>query len=450
MQEEYVREDTNRKPTQGWLPLECESDLGVYNLSAETPTQNMETMEKIVAPSNVREAYRRVKRNGGCPGVDGMRVEELSGYLQTHWQQVRKELLDGTYKPSPVKRHELRKRGGGTRVLGIPTVRDRLIQQAVLQVLQPEWDPTFPEFSYGFRPGRSAHQAVEKAREHYLAGHHRVVEIDLEEFFDRVNHDKMMSRVRERVADRRVRRLIRRYLQAGILTGNVYMPRSEGTPQGGPLSPLLANLLLDQLDRELEKRGHRFVRYADDVSIYVRSERAGRRVLQSIHRFLSKKLKLKVNESKSRVDKPRNCSLLGFSIGRAGRAFVSDKSIRRLKDRIRELTARNRGRRIEQIVREVAIYLQGWRQYYNYAYNKQMFRELTGWIKRRLRCYLWKQWGRAGYRELRKRGVSRDLAWNTCKSHHGPWRLSRSPALAYALTTRYFVNLGLPVLHVNV
>jgi len=445
-----VQDGANRKPTQGWLALEYESDLGVYNLSTETPTQNMEMMERIVAPSNVREAYRRVKANGGCPGVDGMTVEELTQYLRAHWPQVRKDLLDGTYEPSPVKRHELRKPGGGIRVLGIPTVLDRLIQQLILQVLQPEWDPTFSEVSYGFRPGRSAHQAVDKAREYYRAGYQRVVDLDLEKFFDRVNHDKMMSLVRGRVADWRVNRLIRRCLRAGMLTGDVYVPRSEGTPQGGPLSPLLSNLLLDQLDRELEKRGHCFVRYADDVSIYVKSERAGRRVLQSVGNFLSKKLKLKVNESKSRVDKPRNCSLLGFSIGKEGRVFVSDKSIRRFKDRIRELTARTRGCRIEQVVREVANYLQGWRQYYNYAYQKQRFRELMGWIKRRLRCYLWKQWGRAGYRELRKRGVSRDLAWNTCKSHHGPWRLSHSPALAYALPTRYFVAKGLPLLHVNV
>ena len=445
-----MQDDTTRMPTQGWLPLECESDLGVYNLSTETPTQNMEVMERIVAPSNIREAYRRVKRNDGCPGVDGMTVEELLDLLRDPWQQIRKELLDGTYTPSPVKRHELPKPGGGIRVLGIPTVLDRLIQQAALQILQPEWDPTFSEFSYGFRPGRSAHQALDKAREHYLAGNHRVVDLDLEKFFDRVNHEKMMALVRERVADRRVRRLIRRYLQAGMLSGDAYIPRSEGTPQGGPLSPLLANLLLDQLDRELEKRGHCFVIYADDVSIYIKSERAGRRVLQSVSNFLTKKLKLKVNKSKSRVAKPRHRSLLGFSIGKAGRVFVSDKSIRRLKDRIRALTGRNRGRRVEQIIREVAEYLQGWRQYFNYAYNKQKFRELTAWIKRRLRCYMWKQWGRAGYRELRKRGVSRDLAWNTCKSHHGPWRLSRSPALAYALTTRYFVEQGLPLLHVNV
>jgi RNA-directed DNA polymerase len=422
----------------------------MYNLSTETPTESMELMERIVAPSNVREAYRRVKRNGGCPGVDGMSVEGLAEFLQKHWQRIREDLLSGNYRAAPVKRHELRKPEGGTRVLGIPTVLDRLIQQAVLQVLQPEWDPTFSENSYGFRPGRSAHQAVDAAREHYKAGYHRVVDLDLEKFFDRVNHDKLMSLVRERIEDRRVRRLIRRYLQAGMLSGDVYSERSEGTPQGGPLSPLLANLLLDRLDRELERRGHRFVRYADDVSIYVRSERAGRRVLESITRYLQKKLKLHVNESKSRVDKPRNRSLLGFSIGKAGRVFVSDKSIERLKAKVRQLTNRHRGRRIEQIIQELATYLRGWQQYFNYAYSKQKFRELTAWINRRLRCYVWKQWGRAGYRELRKLGVSRDLAWNTCKSHHGPWRLSRSPALAFALTTRFFVDRGLPSLHVNV
>jgi len=222
-----VQGDTTREPTQGWLPLDCESDLGVYNLSTETPTQSMEMMERIVAPSNVREAYRRVKRNGGCPGVDEMTLAALLEYLHTHWQQIRKELLDGTYTPSPVKRHELLKRGGGTRVLGIPTVLDRLIQQAALQVLQPEWDPTFSEFSYGFRPGRSAHQAVDKAREHYLAGNHRVVDLDLEKFFDRVNHDKLMSLVRERIADRRVRRLIRRYLKAGMLTAVIGRYRGD-------------------------------------------------------------------------------------------------------------------------------------------------------------------------------------------------------------------------------
>lgn len=441
---------TSKPNRQLWLSLEVESTLGVCDLKLENPAQNMKQMEQIVAPSNMREAYRRLKRNGGCAGVDNMTVEELPAYLQQYWEIRQGELLTGRYFPQAVKRHELPKPGGGLRVLGIPTVLDRLLQQAVLQVLQPEWDVTFSTHSYGFRPGRSAHQAVGKAREYYRAGQWRVVDLDLEKFFDRVNHDKLMSLVKERITDWRVSCLIRRYLQAGAKTGDVYIPRSEGTPQGGPLSPLLANLLLDQFDKELEKRGHHFVRYADDCSIYVKSERAGRRVLASVTHFLEKKLKLIVNESKSKVTKPRNCSLLGFSIGRAGRVFVSDVSIRRFKNRIRELTSRTRGRRIERVIRETAEYIKGWLNYFGYAYSKQRFRELFSWICRRLRCYLWKQWGSRGYRELRKLGVSRELAWNTSKSAHCPWRLSRSPALSFALPTSHFVDLGLPLLHVNV
>jgi RNA-directed DNA polymerase len=375
-----------------------------------------------------------------------MTVAELGEFLEEHWQKVRQELLAGQYTPSAVRRKEIPKPGGGMRTLGIPTVLDRLIQQAILQVLQPEWDETFSESSYGFRPGRNAHQAVEKAREYYVQGYQWVVNVDLEKFFDRVNHGKLMSLVKGRIDDWRVSRLIRKYLQAGTLVGDVYAPRSEGTPQGGPLSPLLANLMLDGLDKELEKRGHRFVRYADDCSIYVRSERSGQRTLRSVTRFLKKKLKLKVNESKSAVDKPHKCDLLGFTIGRGGRVRVSDKSIARLKKRVRTLTQRTRGRRIERIIGEVAKYLKGWLNYFGYGFQRHRFRELTGWLRRRLRSYLWKQWGRRGYWELRRRGVSRRLAWNTCKSAHGPWRLSHSPGLAFALPAGYFAGLGLPSL----
>jgi RNA-directed DNA polymerase len=275
------------------------------------------------------------------------------------------------------------------------------------------------------------------------------VDLDLEKFFDRVNHDKLMSLVTQRVGDWRVVRLIRRYLQAGTVCGEVYVPRGEGTPQGGPLSPLLANLLLDRLDKELEHRGHCFVRYADDCNIYVRSRRAGVRVRASITRFLGLQLKLRVNETKSAVDRPRKRSFLGFSIGRAGTVRVSDKAIRRFKERVRELTRRTRGRRFTAIMGEVREYLLGWANYFAYADSRQRLRELTSWIKRRLRCYLWKQWGRRGYRELCRRGVSRDLAWNTCKSAHGPWRLSRSPALAFALPTGFFAERGLPLLHLS-
>jgi RNA-directed DNA polymerase len=358
-----------------------------------------------------------------------MSVEALAAHLRAEWPAIRERLLAGTYRPAAVRRHELPKPGGGVRVLGIPTVLDRMIQQATLQVLQPEWDPTFSAESFGFRPGRSAHQAVARAQEHYLAGAHWVVDLDLEKFFDRVNHDKLMALVEARVQDWRVRRLIRRYLAAGMACGEVYVPRSEGTPQGGPLSPLLANLLLDELDRELEARGHRFVRYADDCNIYVGSRRAGERVMNSVSRFLTDRLKLKVNEAKSAVAKPYERSFLGFSIVRGGKTSVSAKARERLKARIREVTGRNRGCSLRRIIGELATYLHGWKAYFRVATAKSNLRELSSWMLRKLRCYLWKQWGARGYRELRKRGVSRDLAWNTSKSAHGPWRISMSPAL---------------------
>jgi RNA-directed DNA polymerase len=438
----------NSRPNrQLWLPLQVKGELGVCDLSAENPTEEWGLMERIVAPENLRAAYGRVMSNKGAPGIDGMTVESLAAHLRAEWPAIRGRLLAGTYRPAAVRRHELPKPGGGVRVLGIPTVLDRMIQQAVLQVLQPEWDPTFSEGSFGFRPGRSAHQAVARAREHYLAGSHWVVDLDLEKFFDRVNHDKLMALVEARVPDWRVRRLIRRYLAAGMASGEVYVPRSEGTPQGGPLSPLLANLLLDELDRELEARGHRFVRYADDCNIYVGSRRAGVRVMGSISGFLTDRLKLKVNEAKSAVGKPYERAFLGFSIVRGGKTAVSAKARDRLKAKIRELTGRNRGCSLSRMIGELATYLRGWKAYFRIATARSNLRELSAWMMRKLRCYLWKQWGGRGYRELRKRGVSRDLAWNTSKSAHGPWRISMSPALSIALPTRYFVELGLPLLH---
>lgn len=438
----------NSKPVrQLWLPLQVEGELGMSDLSEENPTDKQGLMEQIVAPENLRAAYRRVMQNKGAPGVDGMTVDELASDLRAQWPAIREQLLAGIYRPAAVRRKELEKPGGGIRILGIPIVRDRFIQQATLQVLQPTWDPTFSEGSFGFRPGRSAHQAVARAQEHYRAGCRRVVDLDLEKFFDRVNHDKLMAVVAERVTDWRVRRLIREYLRAGMMSGDVYIPRDEGTPQGGPLSPLLANLLLDRLDKELEKRGHRFVRYADDCNIYVGSQRAGLRVKQTVTRFLSQALKLKVNESKSAVARPRDRSFLGFSIGRAGTIQISAKAINRFKERVRELTARTRGRGLRRIIGELATYLRGWRAYFRIVTGRHRLQELTSWILRRLRCYQWKQWGSRGYRELRRRGVSCVLAWNTSKSAHGPWRLSRSPALAFALPTGHFTRLGLPLLH---
>ena len=436
----------NSKPVkQLWLSLTIGDELGTYDLSSENPTGTMRLMEQIIAPENLRAAMRRVRKNKGAPGVDGMTVNELGAYLSANWQTIREQLLAGTYEPDAVRRHEIEKDGGGMRVLGIPTVVDRFIQQAVLQVLQAEWDGTFSDASYGFRPGRSTRQAVERARGYYREGCRWVVDVDLEKFFDRVNHSKLMSLVRARVDDERVNRLITRFLKAGMLTGDVMIPRGEGTPQGGPLSPLLANLLLDQLDKELEKRQHRFVRYADDCNIYIKSRRAGQRVKASITEFLDRHLKLKVNEAKSAVARPRERSFLGFSIGREAGVRLSEKTLKRVKARIRKLTQRTRGRSLRQVIGELGKYMRGWLAYYSYATGDQ-FRMLQAWLTRRLRCYQWKQWGGRGYRELRKRGVSRDLAWNTSKSAHGPWRISMSPALSIALPTRYFLKLGLPSL----
>jgi RNA-directed DNA polymerase len=436
----------NSKPVkQLWLSLTIGDELGTYDLSSENPTGTMRLMERIIAPENLRAAMRRVRKNKGAPGVDGMTVNELGAYLSANWQTIREQLLAGTYEPDAVRRHEIKKDGGGMRVLGIPTVVDRFIQQAVLQVLQAEWDGTFSDASYGFRPGRSTRQAVERARGYYREGCRWVVDVDLEKFFDRVNHSNLMSLVRARVDDERVNRLITRFLKAGMLTGDVMIPRGEGTPQGGPLSPLLANLLLDQLDKELEKRQHRFVRYADDCNIYIKSRRAGQRVKASITEFLDRHLKLKVNEAKSAVARPRERSFLGFSIGREAGVRLSEKTLKRVKARIRKLTQRTRGRSLRQVIGELGKYMRGWLAYYSYATGDQ-FRMLQAWLTRRLRCYQWKQWGGRGYRELRKRGVSRDLAWNTSKSAHGPWRISMSPALSIALPTRYFLELGLPSL----
>jgi len=397
---------------------------------------------------NLVRALKRVISNKGSPGVDGMDVRALPAYLKRHWPQLRTELLTGRYQPQPVKRVEIDKTGGGKRKLGVPIVVDRFIQQALLQVLQPIFEPGFSESSFGFRPGRSAHQAVSRAQGFVAEGYRWVVDLDLEKFFDRVNHDLLMGRLAKRVHDRQILRLIRRYLQAGVLERGLVSPSEEGTPQGGPLSPLLSNILLTDLDRELERRGHRFVRYADDANIYVKSERAGRRVKAGLTRFLEVRLKLKVNEAKSAVAPPWQRKFLGFGFTarRPYRRRVALAPLERFKAEVRRLTGRTRGVSLARVIEELQRYLIGWQAYFGFAEVRTLFRELDKWICRRLRCYLWKQWGRRRYRELKARGVSRDLAWNTVKSAHGPWRLSASPALSIALPTAYFRALGVPTL----
>ena len=424
-----------------------ETDACAARTGLERPAVAGPLMEAVVERENLKQALAQVKRNKGAAGVDGMRVDGLPGHLKKHWPAIRAQLLDGTYKPQPVRRVEIPKASGGTRSLGIPTVLDRFIQQAVMQVLQADWDGTFSEMSFGFRPGRSAHQAVEQAQAYIASGHGFVVDIDLEKFFDRVNHDILMGLVAKRVADKRILKLIRAFLNAGVMEGGLVSPTEEGTPQGGPLSPLLSNLMLDVLDKELEKRGHCFVRYADDCNIYVRSQKAGERVMAGIEKFLAKRLKLKVNKAKSAVARPSVRKFLGFSFtgGKEPRRRIAPQAIARFKAKVRELTRRTRGRSLAQIVKELSTYLVGWRGYFGFCQTPSVLRALDEWIRRRLRAIAWKQWkrGRTRLVELRRRGVGRDLAAQTAGSPHGPWRLACSPALNIALPIRLFRSLGL-------
>jgi RNA-directed DNA polymerase len=405
-------------------------------------------MEEVCERENLKAALRRVRRNKGGPGIDGMTVEQLSGHLKEHWPAIRAQLLSGTYRPRAVRRVEIPKPDGGQRKLGIPTVLDRFIQQAVLQVLQRDWDSTFSDSSYGFRPHRSAHQAVARAQAHIAAGFRWVVDIDLEKFFDRVNHDRLMGRVAQRIADRRLLTLLRAYRNAGVMEHGLISPTDEGTPQGGPLSPLLSNLVLDDLDRELTRRGLRFVRYADDCNIYVSSERAGHRVMNSISAFITRRLKLTVNQAKSAVARPVARKFLGFSFtaGQRPKRRVAPKALARFKARIRGLTQRTRGVSLSQMVEDLATYVTGWRGYFGYCETRSVLVDLDSWLHRRLRCVVWKQWKRGSRRfaELRRLGIGKDLAAQTAGSPCGPWHLSRSPALSFALPGAYFDSLGVP------
>ena len=419
----------------------------------ESPAIGEPLMEEVCERENCKQALARVKANKGSPGVDGMTVRDLLGYLKQHWPAIREQLLSGTYQPQPVRRVEIPKPDGGVRKLGIPTVLDRLIQQMVLQVLQRRWDRTFSDHSHGFRPGRSAHQAVAQAQQYIAQGCGWCVDLDLEKFFDRVHHDKLMAKIAKRISDQRLLKLIRAFLRAGVMEGGLVSPVDEGTPQGGPLSPLLSNVVLDELDRELERRGLRFARYADDCNVYVRSRRAGERVMESLTRFITTKLKLRVNQPKSAIAQPWERKFLGFSFTSAKepKRRIAPKAILRFKERVRELTRRTRGVSTERMAEELARYLRGWIGYFGQCETPSVLRSLEEWTRRRLRSAIWKQWrrGRVRYTELRKRGVHAALAAKTAGSAHGPWRLACSLALAVALPNAYFASLGIPRLTVR-
>jgi len=424
---------------------------GALNLTVRTEHTDSQTtmiMEAVVERENMKAAYAQVMHNHGAAGIDGMPVEALKAYLNEHWPTIKEQLLNKSYKPQPVRKVEIPKPDGkGVRVLGIPTVVDRLIQQAMHQVLTPIFDPDFSASSYGFRPGRSALDAVEAALGYVTEGRRWVVDIDLEKFFDRVNHDILMSRVARRIKDKRALLLIRRYLQAGMMEGGLVGQRTEGTPQGGPLSPLLSNILLDDLDKELERRGHRFCRYADDCNIYVQTEASGTRVMESITRFLEEKLRLRVNAGKSAVARPWHRKFLGYSMTSepTPRLKPARESAKRFKKKIKEQTRRGRGRNLKRVIEEMNPLLRGWMQYYRLSQVKSIFDELDGWLRRRLRCILWKQWKRsyARAKNMMRRGLDECRAWISATNGRGPWWNAGASHMNQAFPKSYFGSLGL-------
>lgn len=446
-----------RKTEQMAFPLEAEGEAGSpkgrrtepsrAKRETERPAKATGLMEVIVGPENLKKALKRVLANKGAPGVDGMTTAELPSHLRLHWPRVREELLAGTYKPAPVRRVEIPKPGGGVRTLGIPTVTDRAIQQAIAQVLTPIFDPHFSDASYGFRPGRSAHQAVAAAQSLIEEGRTWVVDMDIASFFDAVNHDVLMARVARKVDDKVLLKLLRAYLNAGVMEGGLTTQRAHGTPQGGPLSPLLSNIYLDDLDRELARRGHVFVRYADDCNIYVASERAGTRTMESIARFLAKRLKLRLNEEKSAVApaSKRDFLSFGFTGGGKPKRRISGKARKRFRRHVKEITRRTRGVSLEQVVAELKTYLRGWIGYFGFCQTPSVLRELDSWTRRRLRCFIWKQWkrGRTRYAGLKARGLNKNQAALTAGAAHSHWRMSGSPGMHTAFPVAFFSELGL-------
>ncbi|MGF7186963.1 group II intron reverse transcriptase/maturase [Desulfitispora alkaliphila] len=432
--------------------LETEGMHRVPSVSLASPKEASSAssdnlIEQILSRENMTKALERVEKNKGSHGVDGMRVDELRPFLKQEWMSIKESILMGKYKPNAVRRVEIPKPDGGVRLLGIPTVLDRLIQQAIAQVLTGIFDPHFSGNSYGFRPGKSAHEAVLQAKEYMNQGYKYVVDIDLEKFFDRVNHDILMHRISKRVKDKRVLKLIRRYLQSGILLDGIVVKSEEGTPQGGPLSPLLANILLDDLDKELEKRGHKFCRYADDVNIYTKSKRAGQRVMESVTAYLEKKLRLKVNKEKSAVDRPTRRKFLGFSFYTAKGGYnirIHPKSIKRLKDKVRAITARNWSTSMEGRIKKLNQVTVGWMNYFALANAKNIAKSLDEWIRRRLRMCIWKQWKKPKTRikNLTKFGIPKHKAYEWGNTRKGYWRIANSPILSRSLTNEYFNSLS--------
>jgi len=426
------------------------ADSLVARQNSQSPMFGPKLMEEVCERQNLQLALKRVRQNRGAPGIDAMTVEQLGQHLKENWPAIKKQLLEGSYQPKPVRRVRIPKPNGKEqRELGIPCGVDRFIQQAVLQVLQRRWDQRFSDHSYGFRPGKRAHQAVTQAQSYLRQGNEWVVDIDLEKFFDRVNHDRLMSALAKEIKDKRALKLIRAYLNAGVMENGVVGPSDEGVPQGGPLSPLLSNIVLDEMDKELEARGHKFVRYADDCNIYVQSERAARRVMRSVSDFIVRRLKLKVNEAKSAVARPQDRKFLGFSFTagkQPNRRKIAPPSLERFKNRVRQITNRNHSKRFEKRVEELSEYLRGWQGYFGFCETPNVLRDLDSWIRRRLRSVLWKQWKVFKRRraELIKRGVSQDLAHTTAWSSKGPWNVCHTPGVRLALPNRFFDSIRLP------
>jgi RNA-directed DNA polymerase len=435
-------------PSPGQNPGLAASSAQTSTASVTWTTAEPDTlMERVLKPVNLKRAYQRVVSNKGAPGADGMTVDRLAGYVKQYWPILKTRLLAGDYHPQGVRAVDIPKPKGGTRQLGIPGVVDRLIQQALLQQLTPIFDPLFSDYSYGFRPGRSAHQAIETARAHVAAGHRWCVELDLEKFFDRVNHDVLMAHIERHVEDKRVLRLIRRYLEAGTMSGGLVSLRQEGTPQGGPLSPLLSNILLNELDRELERRGHRFVRYADDANIYVRSHRAGERVMASVERFLTQRLKLTLNREKSRVARPWACDYLGYGMSwhKQPKLKVATMSLSRLRDRLSELLRGVRSHKMANVIERINPVLRGWAGYFKLSQSKRPLEELDGWVRRKLRCVIWRQWKQPSTRarNLMRLGLKESRACNSAFNGRGPWWNSGASHINQALPKKLWGQLGL-------